>query len=325
MNTFRTGVSIGKSNQQISLKNPILTAGSCFADAIGSRLKKFKFSAMVNPFGVSYNPFSIHKSLLYSIEDQSPAAHAYLENNQIHAHYDFHSQLSALDKNDLTRMLNHAIESTHHYLEHASLIVITYGTAWVYKRVDCGEIVSNCHKMPARNFIKRLMKEDEIVQSFREMNATLLDLNPNARVIVTVSPVRHLKDGLEQNGVSKAILRAACNTLVSEFNNVEYFPAYELMMDDLRDYRFYKPDMIHPSEEAENYIWEKFGEKYFSEDAKNFIKKWESIVSALNHKAFHPSSPGHQIFLKDTLRRLEDLKTSVDVSEELRIVKSQIL
>jgi hypothetical protein len=222
-------------------------------------------------------------------------------------------------------MLNHTIESTHHYLEHTSLILVTYGTAWVYKRVDCGEIVSNCHKMPTKNFVKRLMKEDEIVQSFREMNATLLELNPNAKVIVTVSPVRHLKDGLEQNSVSKAILRTACNTMVTQFKNVEYFPAYELMMDDLRDYRFYKSDMIHPSEEAENYIWEKFGEKYFSEDTKNFIKKWESIVSALNHKAFHPSSHGHQIFLKDTLRRLEDLKTSVDVSEELRIVKSQIL
>jgi hypothetical protein len=325
MNTFRTIVSAGRSNQQISLKNPILTAGSCFADAIGSRLKKYKFSALVNPFGISYNPFSIHKSLLYSIVNEHPTEHGYVENQHVHYHYDFHSQVSALNKTDLMRSLIQSIESAHHFIEHCSYIIITYGTAWVYKRVDYGEIVANCHKMPSRNFVKRLMTEDEIVQSFRELNATLLEMNSNAKVILTVSPVRHLKDGAENNSVSKSVLRAACYQITRQFENALYFPAYEIMMDDLRDYRFYKSDMLHPTEDAEDYVWEKFSECYFNDDTKNFMKRWDAILAALKHKPFHSSSPAHQIFLKDTQRKLEDLKTAVDVSEELRIIKSQII
>jgi hypothetical protein len=323
MNNFRTDVRIIRSLSQIRLKNPILTAGSCFADAIGARLDRYKFQVLTNPFGIIYNPVSIHKSLLYAIANEPPPDHSYLHHQGVYLNYDFHSVISALNKYDLSEKLLNRLGSVHYFLKHASRIQITYGTAWVYQRKDTGETVANCHKMPSQSFEKRLLSEKEITGSFQEFYERVRKFNPSIKFILTVSPVRHIKDTLELNSVSKAVLRAACHSL-SATDDVEYFPAFEIMMDDLRDYRFYKSDMLHPTEVAEDYIWEKFGEKYFDDETKAFLRKWDEILSAIQHRPFHPSSPAHQGFLKDTLRKLEDLKVSVDVEEEIRMINSQI-
>lgn len=185
-------------------------------------------------------------------------------------------------------------------------------------------MVANCHKLPSQYFEKKLLSENEIVASFLEFRNALLKFNPNIRIILTLSPVRHLKDTLELNSVSKSVLRSACYTIASGFEDTEYFPAYEIMMDDLRDYRFYKSDMLHPSEDAESYIWKKFCSRYISEETEAFINEWESILAALSHKAFHPSSPAHQRFLKDTLKRLENFKGIVNVEKEHKIISSQL-
>ncbi len=323
MRSFRTVVSISPSKQPIAHRDKIITTGSCFAQAIGDRLQRFKFDALVSPFGVIYNPIAIHKTLLYAVHNEPPAAHTYLENGGTHLNYDFHSSLSSGESQQLRDTLNHLIGTTHHFLARANALLITYGTAWVYTRNETGEIVANCHKTPAANFSKALLSVQDIGNSFRSIHDAAKKLNPGLRFILTVSPVRHLRDTAELNSVSKSVLRLACHQIAGEFANTEYFPAYEIMLDDLRDYRFYKADMIHPTEEAEDYIWEKFAIRYFDESTRAFIQQWSDILSALNHRPFHPGSRQHQQFLADLIRKLEAFKGQVDVDGEIKLVQSQ--
>jgi hypothetical protein len=238
--------------------------------------------------------------------------------------YDFHSEISDLNKHGLSAKLKDITGTTHYQLAGAEWLIITYGTAWVYERKETGEVVANCHKMPNILFAKSLVSQEEIADSFGALYEELKKFNPAIKIILTLSPVRHIKDTLELNSVSKAVVRAACHTIAGSFADVSYFPAYEIMVDDLRDYRFYKSDMIHPTDVAEDYIWEKFSEKYFSPDLKTFVLQWKEIQQAINHRPFHPTSVAHQSFLKETLKRLESLKEMVDVEDELALIKSRI-
>ena len=324
MNLFRTIVRTTPSEQKIGLKNGIFTIGSCFADAIGSRLVASKFSVMVNPFGTSYNPLSIHKSLFYALKNELPLEHTYLQRDDIHLNYDFHSDFSSLEKSALKESISNAVGSSHHFLKSADRILITYGTAWVYARQQSGELVNNCHKIPAGNFTKDLLSEKEIAESFGSLYQEMKKFNPAIKFILTLSPVRHIKDTLELNSVSKAILRSACHTIASGHSDVEYFPAFEMMMDDLRDYRFYKSDMLHPTEEAEDYIWNNFMNTYFEQSTIDFVKEWKSVQTSLNHKPFHPRSQSHQKFLRHTLTRLLELKSKINVDDEIAAVQSQL-
>jgi hypothetical protein len=325
MKDFRTALSVIPSDMPMHLGDAILTQGSCFSDAIGHRLASHKMNAAVNPFGVIYNPESIHKVLSCSIFNEPLPEHTFLQNHGVHLNYNFHSAFSSLRKDELATRLTNSIGSTHYFLKDARWILITYGTAWVYSRNDTGEIVANCHKLPSSMFTKSLMSAASITDSFKGFYAQLKKFNPHARIILTLSPVRHLKDTLELNSVSKSILRVACHELADSYDDVDYFPAYEIMMDDLRDYRFYKSDMLHPTEEAENYIWDKFMERYFSPGLKDFILKWGVILSALRHRPFHPESSAHQQFLRSTLRKLEELRELVNVDSEAAAIKEQIV
>jgi hypothetical protein len=325
MNSFRTEVSTLPSTHPINPNHKVLTVGSCFADAIGERLQRYKFPSLVNPFGVIYNPLSIHKTLHYAVRHEPPPEHTYLQHQQVNLNYDFHSALSALEKPALKADLTNRIGTVHYFLKGASWLFITYGTAFTYSRNDTGEVVANCHKMPATAFTKSLVSESAIVESFSTLYDMLMEFNPSLRIILTLSPVRHIKDSLVLNSVSKAVLRMACHSITEKFKTVEYFPAYEMMMDDLRDYRFYRSDMLHPTEDAEEYIWEKFSDRYFSPDTQLFLKQWRSVLSALAHKPFHASTEAHQQFLKDTLKKLEGLSAKVDVSAEMVQVRKQIL
>lgn len=322
---FRTELNIQPSQAKITLKNPVLTMGSCFADAIGSRLLNFKFQALNNPFSTVYNPISIHNLLQLAVLKQELPSNSFLHRDEIHFNYNLHSSFSALQKEELSQQLQTAIEHTHHFITKTDVLMLTYGTAWVYERNDTGEIVANCHKQPSILFAKRLLSQQEIVDSFRTLRSQLQGIRPNLRIILTLSPVRHIKDTLELNSVSKAILRSSCHQLSTEFTNVYYFPAYEILLDDLRDYRFYKSDMLHPSEEAEEYIWSKFTHTYFGEPTLSFIKKWTAIQLDLNHKPFHQQSHAHQVFLRSLKAKLMELKDSVDVEEELQRIDKQII
>ncbi len=324
MKHFRTIVSSPVLLQKLGLKDCFFTVGSCFADVVGNYLLHYKIETRSNPFGTLYSPASIHKALNYAILNQAPPDHTYLQNQDIHLNYDFHSEFSALQKETLQDRLRGCLKKTHQFLKNTDYLIITYGTSWVYERIDTEELVANCHKMPAKLFTKSLLTQKKIIESFDALYQGLKKLNPKMKIILTVSPVRHVKDTLELNSVSKSILRVACHTLKEIHSDVEYFPAYEIMMDDLRDYRFYKQDMIHPSKEAEDYIWENFTSTFMDESAKQFFKKWDSIQSALEHKPFHPSSSSHQQFLKTMLQKLEELKSIVNVDEEMNRIKSQI-
>jgi hypothetical protein len=325
MDPFRTTLNGGVSKHTFNLSNRIFTIGSCFSDSIGTRLADSKINTLVNPFGTVYNPHSIHKLIRYAIFNESVADHTHLTHGDVHLNYDFHSQQSALTADDLRNRLGNTIGTAHHFIRGAQWLLITFGTAWVYERIDTKEIVANCHKQPASSFSKYLLTQKKILESFASMHDDLRKLNPDIRIILTVSPVRHLKDTLELNSASKSVLRIACHTLQESYENVAYFPAYEILLDDLRDYRFYKGDMIHPTTEAENYIWEKFVESYFSPDLRDFVGIWKSLRAALHHKPFHPTSKAHQQFLRDTLSRLEVLQSKVDVRAEIEKLKESLL
>ncbi|MDH4058781.1 MAG: GSCFA domain-containing protein [Cyclobacteriaceae bacterium] len=324
MTNFRTELHIEPSANPIGLSHPICTAGSCFADAIGNRLQENKFNTLINPMGITYNPHSIHTQLLYALHNQPIPEHTFIENNGIHVNYNFHSEFSALSKPDLIRKLSENIGHVHYFVRDTRWLIITYGTAWVYSRKDTGEIVANCHKMPQALFEKELYTQKKMLDSFEELHKELKAFNPSINILLTVSPVRHIKDSISLNSVSKAVLRLGCHTLSEQYPDVHYFPAYELVMDDLRDYRFYKGDLIHPSQEAENYIWEKFTDSHLDKEAKSFVENWRDILSALRHKPFHPSSPSHQSFLKDLLSKLERLKGRINVEKELANVNAQL-
>ncbi|MDQ2657834.1 MAG: GSCFA domain-containing protein [Bacteroidota bacterium] len=324
MKDFRTELKITPSRTKIHLSSRVLTQGSCFSNAIGERLANYKLKAVANPFGVIYNPESIHKVLSYCTFNEPLPEHTFVQNDELFLNYNFHSAFSSLRKDELVSRIRNAVGSTHYALKDTGWLVLTYGTAWVYHRRDTGEIVANCHKLPTSAFSKGLMTIDAITTSFKHFFEHLKKFNPAIKVILTVSPVRHLRDSLELNSLSKSILRVACHEIAEKFDDVEYFPAYEMMMDDLRDYRFYKSDMLHPTAEAEEYIWEKFMERYFSDELKHFVGQWSLILNAMRHRPFHPGSTAHQQFLLDLLGKLEKFRSAVDVQEEIDVVKRQM-
>lgn len=321
MKSFRTEINCTPSSP-IGLNDSILTMGSCFADQFGAWLTQNKFTSLSNPFGTVYNPLSIHKLLQASSETPDDQ---FVQRDGLWFHYDYHSHWSALDKQTLNNHIQTQQQEVTQFIQKAHVIVLTYGTAWVYKTKDKNRIVANCHKMPAGLFEKQLLNEQEIKTSFDQLHAYLLSVNPNIRILLTVSPVRHVKDTLPLNQVSKSVLRLACHHFESEYKNVEYFPSYEIMMDDLRDYRFYDRDMIHPSAEAIDYINSKFADRYFEASTLEFIKTWQSIRQALDHRPFHPHTESHQKFLHDLLTRLSSVSHLVSVEKEIQQVKTQLL
>jgi hypothetical protein len=322
---FTTPVSLLPSPTKLSLKSNTYTIGSCFADVIGSALAENKYNSLINPFGTTYNPYSIHKLLEYAIANKEVEQESYLQQADVHLNYNFHSELSALNKTELKTHIKIRIESSHQFLKQTDWLIITYGSAWVYERKDNKEIVANCHKMPASAFEKYLLSQKKIIESFESLYKQIKAINPDINIILSVSPVRHLKDTFQLNSVSKSVLLLSCYTLSNQFNDVHYFPAYEIMMDELRDYRFYKPDLLHPSKLAETYIWEKFVDTYLDDEAKIFLEQWYKIKSALSHEAFHRSSNAHQIFLNHTLQALQEISHRVDVTKEITLVNSQII
>jgi hypothetical protein len=321
---WRTELNVKPSKTKISLSDKIFTIGSCFSDEIGQLLSENKFSVS-RPFGTVYNPVSIHRLLLWGLNKESLPDESYSQNEDVYFNYHFHSSFSSLNRKDLEERISNSIAESIVFLKTVDRVVITFGTAFIFKLKSNGEIVANCHKMPSTLFEKRLLTESEIVKSFEEVYSKLKSTNSSVKIILTVSPVRHLKDTLELNSVSKSILRTACHTIIERFKDVEYFPAYEILLDDLRDYRFYKTDRLHPTEEAVDYIWQKFIEAYFDDPAKKIISEWKKIRSELMHKPFHPESESHQKFLRSLLLKLENLLRKIDVSKEISDVKSCLI
>lgn len=322
---FRTEINSGAYHHTIKIEAPILSMGSCFAQIIGDQLSKYKFRISANPFGIIYNPISIFQLLEYACLKKYPENDGYLQNQGIHLNYYFHSDISDLDPSTLREKITQKINETHHFLNKTEWLLMTFGTAYVYQLRESKNIVANCHKMPAQFFEKRLLTESEIVEGFDRTYQLLKAINPDLKLILTVSPVRHIRDELVQNTISKSLLRLAVDKICKKTEEADYFPSFEMMIDDLRDYRFYGPDLIHPNELAKNYIWEKFMSRYMDQDTRDFIKEWSKIENALHHKPFHPKSAAHQTFIRKTIEKLNQFKDKVDVSQELKFLKSQLV
>lgn len=317
---FKLTFSIPPSEEQIKLTDGIYLMGSCFSDEIGSLLTKYKFNALSNPFGTIYNPASICQLLTQSIDLEN-----LVEHEGIYYHWNSHGKISGLNREEVQDRLQKAVHVSDQHLQQSNWVIITLGTSWVYRHHSSGEIVANCHRIPNTEFSKELMTSEAIIQQLENLYETLSSRFPTLKFIFTVSPVRHLKDGVIENNRSKARLIEAVHTVVHKYKKAHYFPSYEIIMDELRDYRFYEQDLSHPNSLAINYIWERFSETYFAPSTRSTIGQLDGIFTALNHRAFHPKSAAHQKFLKETLEKMEKMNEAIDLSVEMETLKAQIL
>ncbi len=285
---FRTEFNIPESPTKISSSTSILTMGSCFADVVGNQLKNSQLDVLVNPFGTLFNPLAMAKVLSLSLKNEAIDTELFLQNNEHWFHYDFHSSFSGKTKEEIGDTIQNGRLQVNEILKSkaqtSNFLLLTFGTAFAYQHLESKKYIANCHKMPSSLFKKELLSVKHICQNFGLLYKQLKAKNENLHIILTVSPVRHTKDGIPENQVSKSILRAACHYLVADYEGVSYFPSYEIMMDDLRDYRFYRADMIHPNEVAEEYIFEKFAQTYFDEELKKFIVQWQKHQKMLRHR-----------------------------------------
>ncbi len=321
---LRTELKIKPSREQISYKDPVLLMGSCFSENIGKKLEINKFKTLVNPFGTLYNPHSLFKAIKKTmLKDTKLDEKNIILNQGVYRYLDFHSALAHASKEELLKSAAGRIESTANFLVEARWLIITFGSAIVYKYRKTNEIAGNCHKLPPDNFERQFMKTEEIIMEFDEVYSKLSGFNQNINIILTLSPVRHTREGFEDNQVSKSILRLACSEIIAQYKNVSYFPSYEIMMDDLRDYRFYNEDLVHPNSLAIDYIWEKFCEKYMDEESLSFLKEWNKILNALSHRPFHPETEEYKQFVKQTVEKLLALKDKVNVDDEIKNLESR--
>jgi hypothetical protein len=292
----------------ISYGSKMLLLGSCFSENIGDKLAYFKFQSSQNQFGILFHPKAIETLITNAInEKEYTDKDVFFLNDRWHC-FEAHSSLSSPNKLALLNTLNQQIIFTNKQLHESTHLIITLGTAWAYRFIESDTIVANCHKVPQKNFLKELLSVDEITGSLENILSLIKSINKKITITFTVSPVRHLKDGFIQNQQSKSHLLAAIHQVTDARNRIHYFPSYEIVMDELRDYRFYAEDMIHPNQTAINYIWEKFSDMWISEDSLKTMKEIETIQRGINHRPFYPKSEQHQQFLKSIKKRIIAIK-----------------
>lgn len=322
---FHTEITPDSLPYRIGLRSRIVTIGSCFADVMGRRLADHKLDVLVNPFGTVFNPVSVAKLLTMALNGTAPDESGYVERDGVWFHHDFHSSLYAYNRDELRSKLSHCLTQTADAIRRADFLLLTLGSAVVYRHIETGKVVANCHKMPGTHFEKYLYSYDYLVDDLKRLLKTLHKANPKLKVLLTVSPVRHTRDTLPLNSVSKSTLRVAAHELTVWNDWVSYFPAYELIIDDLRDYRFYEADMIHPNAQAHDYIFGKFAESAFDTELRGFVAEWAQVSRSLAHRPLYGNnSPAHGQFLTQVLAQLENLSKRVDVSAELAEVRGRL-
>lgn len=301
---LQTNIPLEKQpDNQIDYKSNLLLLGSCFVENIGNKLEYFKFQNLQNPFGILFHPKAIETLIANAINlKEYKEEDIFFHNEQWHC-FDAHSRLSNVSKKEVLNDLNKQIKSTNQQISKSTHIIITLGTAWIYRFLETNTIVANCHKIPQNQFEKELMSVDDVVKSLKSIVSLIKSVNSKASIIITVSPIRHIKDGFIENSQSKAHLISAIHQLLNQKSSIKnhqsfYFPSYEIMMDELRDYRFYDDDMVHPNKTAINYIWEKFRFVWISSDAFKTMEAVDAIQKGLLHKPFNPNSEAHQKFLQ---------------------------
>ncbi|MCD8166930.1 MAG: GSCFA domain-containing protein [Bacteroides sp.] len=322
---FRIPVELPRKELRIAHTDPVILLGSCFAQHIGNLLLENKFRCQVNPFGILYNPLSVKKAIGEFLYNKKYTPNDLFLHQNLYHSYMHHGSFSGSDASEVVRRINDSVSQAHAELQKASYLFITLGTAWVYRLRETGDIVSNCHKVSEKKFLRTRLSVTEIVEAYRELLQQLSACNPQLRILFTVSPVRHIRDGLHGNQLSKSTLLLAVDELCRLYpEKVFYFPAYEIVTDELRDYRFYAEDMLHPSPVSIQYVWEKFRESYFDRETLSVLEEIDSVKKALNHRSIHPGSSEHAHFLEQIVLKINRLKEkypNLDLENELKLCR----
>lgn len=326
---FQTEVQIPEFAWKTGYQTPNLFMGSCFTENVGEKMAALKYPADINPFGILYNPVSVACGLRFLLQKKEFTENDLIQHDGLWHSFFHHSRFSSPDLEETLNAMNSRIEASATFLKNAGFLFLTFGTAWVYEYKSTGQTVSNCHKIPEKEFRRFRLTPGEIVEEYRQLLSDIWEFNPKIKVIFTVSPIRHWKDGAIENQRSKATLLLAADQLVRGFgeNSCNYFPAYEIVMDELRDYRFYGEDMIHLSNAAVNHIWEKFQNSLIEKESRDISEEVKKIISAMNHRPFYQFTMEHINFLKQSLQkayRLEEKFQYLNLANEKEFFSTQI-
>lgn len=297
-----------------------VSLGSCFAREIGDRLETHCIKCLTNPLGTVYNPLALSELMMLALRKQTLNEDSFFLSEELWRHHLVHESHASISKDQSIQVANQQIERLSLALHEADCLILTLGTAWSYRlKSDHAQVIGHNHKLPLNQFVKSLLPPEEIAKSLSDCLTFLHDSNSRIQVIITVSPVKHLRDGLHENNLSKSTLLLACASLAERFDRVHYFPAFEILQDELRDYRFYAEDMAHPSRLTSNYIWQQFQTAAFKDTATSNIKEVRSILTSLNHRPIHPETNAYAMFKKSISARIEKLK-----AEGLDVAKLQL-
>lgn len=328
MSEFRTRVKIPDFPFFIDHNNAVLCLGSCFAEHMFNRMEALKFMCLLNPFGILYNPIVIGGAIKNLISDTSVLEEDLKFQNGLWHSFAHHGRFSHPEKATALSGMQQELNTGKEFVEKTDRLVITLGSAWVYEEKKSGKIVANCHKFPSDHFRKRLLTVEEVVKTMEGPLLQLKDQSPALEVILSVSPVRHIRDGLIENQQSKSTLILSITHLVNKLDFIHYFPSYEIVLDELRDYRFYEEDMAHPSKLAVDYIWSCFSSAFFEEKTQQLVKRITKIVQASNHKPFYPETTEHQHFLEQQLEKIDQIEKEfpmLSFEKEIAIFKKNLI
>jgi hypothetical protein len=317
-------VPILKYTFNLSHSDKVFSVGSCFAQHMADRLLHYKFSCTSNPYGTLFHPIPLLQNLTDALKGLEIDEELFLEREDAMFHYSCHSSIWAESKGELKNKLQDLQASVVKDLKESKLLILTFGTGFLYQLATSTKAVANCHKQPKNTFTKGLSSPQEIQAIFQSFYTELKKQNPEIQILLTVSPVRHIRDGVHNNNVSKSALLLACEEIQNSFEDVHYFPAYEIVLDELRDYRFFEKDRVHPNEEARDYVWEKFSDALFKPASKLLNNDLDKLFLSINHRPFREESEAHQKFLKKTFDLVLELNEKVDLKSELAQLKSRL-
>ncbi len=325
---FRTVLPQQAYPFRISHSDPIVCWGSCFAEHMAQKMQSAKFETLLNPLGITYNPDSIFRGIQRTLVGETLNSESLFAANGLWHSFDFHSRFSHPDQDLALTAMNSSIANAHSFWQQAKVLIVTLGTATAFVTSKEGQVVNNCHKLPASVFVKTRLDIGEMQERLGQTFSRLKEKQDHLQIILTVSPVRHIKEGLVENQRSKATLLLLAEQLENSLDFVHYFPAYELVIDDLRDYRFFGPDLVHPDPVAVNYVWQHFQQSFFTPQTQQLMKRIGSIVQASQHRPFHPNTAQHQDFLAQQLKKITEFKReypALDFSEEEKHFNHQII
>ena len=329
-NQYFTEIKIEDFGWRMTYQDQLMLMGSCFAENIGEKLQRLKFNTDLNPFGIIYNPMSVAKSIKILLSDKTYQQDDLFEHKGIWGSFDHHGRFSSTSFEETLLRINQQLEHSRNTIKNAGYLVVTFGTSWVYELKSTGEVVSNCHKFPATDFNRVRLTTEEIVDEYIDLLKSLWAINKELKVLFTVSPIRHWKDGASGNQLSKATLLLAVDQIINEFGNERcaYFPSYEIVMDELRDYRFYAPDMLHISQVAVDHIWNKFSDSLISGDSLKLTKSILKIMKAVDHRPFYSDSDEYRKFILSNLETIKELTQQhpyVNLKSEKQHFESELI